>query len=156
MFGSQRPRPEPPGATRHSSGRTTAPTSPPPAPFGVTFRAEQRPPTPRGATMIHVRNTRLSGLVLATAFATSMMAGPAANAAGDETFNNAELSLRGGDAAAVAACVNFAKTWLTYDDAKKKKNERKRIAQANFCDNKAKAVGGDVTLEDVDILVTQK
>ena len=106
--------------------------------------------------MIHVRNTRLSGLVLATAFATSMMAGPAASAAGDETFNNADLRLRGGDPAAVAACVNFAKTWLSYDDAKQKKNERKRIAQSNFCENKAKAVGGDVTLKDVDILVTQK
>lgn len=105
--------------------------------------------------MIPVRNTRLSGVILATAFASSMAVGPMAHAADDTTFNDVDLKVRGGDAKALAVCVNFGKEWSTYDDAKKKKLEKKRIAQANLCDNKAKAVGGDVYLDYVDVIITK-
>jgi hypothetical protein len=106
--------------------------------------------------MFPVRNARLRGAILATAFASSMAVAPMAHAGKGSTFNNAELSIRGGDAKTVAVCVNFAKTWADYDDAKRKKLEKKRVAQANYCAEKAIAVGGDVDLMDVDIIVTQE
>jgi len=58
--------------------------------------------------------------------------------------NSIDLTIRGGDANALAACVNAAKTG-SYSD----------VSQKNFCKNKAVAVGGDVILKDVDIILTQ-
>jgi hypothetical protein len=106
--------------------------------------------------MIPVRNARLRGAILATAFASSMAVGPAAHAGGGGTFNNVDLQFRGGDATALAVCANFGKTWSTYDEKKKKKLQKKRIAQANSCENKAKAVGGDVEMGDVDVLIYEE
>jgi hypothetical protein len=106
--------------------------------------------------MFPVRNARLRGAILATAFASSMAVAPMAHAGKGESFNNIDLSIQGGDAKAVAVCVNFAKTWVGYDDAKRKKLEKKRVIQANYCANKAVAEAGDVTLTDVDIILSQQ
>ena len=104
--------------------------------------------------MIPVRNARLRGAILATAFASSMAVAPVASAT--ETVNKADLDILGGDAVAVSKCVNFAKDWTSYDDKEKKKKEKKRLAQANWCDNFAFADGGDVDLKNVDIKFTPK
>jgi hypothetical protein len=107
--------------------------------------------------MIPVRNPRLRGAILATAFASSMAVGPMAHA-GDsgETFNDASVRITGGKGVAVATCVNWAKDWAGYDDDKKKKHEQRRAKQANRCDQTAKATGGDVTLEYVDVFIDQE
>ena len=106
--------------------------------------------------MIPVRNPRLRGAILATAFASSMAVGPMAHAAGEENFTNVDLKFQGGDAKVLALCVNFAKTWTTYDEKKKKKLEKVRIAQANECNEKVKAVGGDVVMDYVDVVIVSK
>jgi hypothetical protein len=56
--------------------------------------------------------------------------------------NSADVLISGGDAVAVAACVNVAQG--THTDA-----------QVNDCINTSTAVGGDVTLSHVDITVQQ-
>lgn len=58
------------------------------------------------------------------------------------SVNNATINISGGDALAVAACVNYAE-----GDAS--------IVQTNVCKNLAAANGGDVTLKNVDIFVIQ-
>jgi hypothetical protein len=65
--------------------------------------------------------------------------------AAPKSFNDATVNIRGGDATAISACVNLARS-----SAKAHKT-----VQNNFCKNKAVAVGGDVTLKDVSILVAQ-
>jgi hypothetical protein len=105
--------------------------------------------------MIPVRNARLRGAILATAFASSMAVGPMAHASDDSTFNNASVTITGGNGVAVAACVNWAQDWAGYSKDKKKHQEKKRVKQANLCNNTAKAQGGDVTLKKVDIFIAQ-
>lgn len=67
---------------------------------------------------------------------------------GDGDISNAEnsvdLTIRAGDANALAACVNLAK--------EKKRGDAK---QYNYCRNKVYARGGDLVLRNVDIIVTQ-
>jgi hypothetical protein len=107
--------------------------------------------------MIPVRNARLRGALLATAFASSMAVGPVAHASGGgETFNDAAVKITGGKGVAVATCVNWAKDWAGYDADKKKKQDKKRVKQANLCDNTAKAFGGDVKLQEVDVFIDQE
>jgi len=107
--------------------------------------------------MIPVRNARLRGAILATAFASSMAVGPMAHADdGDSTFNNAKVTITGGNGVAVATCVNWAQDWAGYSKDKKKHQEKKRVKQANLCKNTAEAVGGDVTLKSVDVTVVQE
>jgi len=62
---------------------------------------------------------------------------------GNQTYNNAEINITGGDAVAVAACVNYLQGTASAD-------------QTNNCANKAKAQGGDVKLKNVDIIVIQE
>jgi hypothetical protein len=63
---------------------------------------------------------------------------------GGDQENEVNVVIQGGNATAVAACVNVA-------------NERvaKSVNQTNECKNVAKAVGGDVVLKDVTITVVQ-
>jgi hypothetical protein len=106
--------------------------------------------------MIPVRNARLRGAILATAFASSMAVGPMAHASDDDsTFNNADVRITGGNGVAVATCVNWAQDWVGYSKDKQKKQQQKRVKQANLCNNTAKAEGGDVTMKKVDVFIAQ-
>lgn len=88
------------------------------------------------------------GAVLAGALAASTItAAPAfANPPAPTTTNNASVTIRGGDATALAACVNYAHV--------ASKHHRK-VTQKNYCDNFAAADGGNVTLTHVKIRVVQ-
>jgi hypothetical protein len=68
-----------------------------------------------------------------------------------QSGNTANVTIRGGDAKALAACVNVAKGEA---DAKKKK--KKYLKQVNRCKNWAEAHGGDVDLRNVSIRVRQR
>jgi len=64
-------------------------------------------------------------------------------AAGHETTKNkAEVNIAGGDATAVAACVNYLQGTADSD-------------QTNRCKNSAVATGGDVELKDTNITIVQ-
>ena len=79
-------------------------------------------------------------LLLATPFA--------AGAAGDdddEQENTVNLTIRGGDATALASCVNVAKERGGGD-----------ARQQSSCQSTAVATGGSVVLKNVDITVVQK
>jgi len=58
--------------------------------------------------------------------------------------NTVDLTIRAGDANALAGCINLAK-------------EKKRgdVKQYNYCRSKVYARGGDIVLKHVDIVVTQ-
>ncbi len=58
--------------------------------------------------------------------------------------NSVDLTIRGGDANALAACINAAET-----------GNYSSVQQKNYCRNKAYARGGDVILRNVDIIITQ-
>ena len=59
--------------------------------------------------------------------------------------NTVNITIRGGDANALAACLNVAK-----------EKGRGDVYQKNDCENKAVAVGGSVYLKDVEILAVQE
>jgi hypothetical protein len=59
-----------------------------------------------------------------------------------KTVNNATVNISGGDATAVAACVNFLQG-------------TSNASQKNVCSNTAVAIGGDVTLKNSDITIIQ-
>jgi cytochrome c biogenesis factor len=64
-------------------------------------------------------------------------------AGSDQTVrNNAEVNISGGDATAVAACVNYLQGTASAD-------------QSNECKNSAVATGGDVKLKNVSITIIQ-
>jgi hypothetical protein len=65
--------------------------------------------------------------------------------------NTANVTIRGGNAKALAACVNVAK-----GEAEAKKNKKKHQKQVNRCKNWAAAYGGDVDLRNVSIRVRQR
>jgi hypothetical protein len=94
--------------------------------------------THRGETrMFLARKSGLRGLLLATVIASSVALAPSASAA-DEVFNDARLTIRGGDATggdavAVAACLN-----VLYGSGS--------VEQENDCENNAIATGGNVTV----------
>ncbi len=58
--------------------------------------------------------------------------------------NSVDLTIRGGDANALAACINAAET-----------GNYSSVQQKNYCRSKAYARGGDVILRNVDIIITQ-
>ena len=60
-----------------------------------------------------------------------------------KSVNNATINISGGDATAVAACVNYAEGADT-------------VVQDNTCKNVAFASGGDVTLKNVTITIVQE
>jgi hypothetical protein len=62
--------------------------------------------------------------------------------AGRRTRNNVRIDISGGDATAVASCVNFLQGSGTAGDVA-------------TCQTAAEAVGGSVTLKDVDITIIQ-
>jgi hypothetical protein len=59
--------------------------------------------------------------------------------------NTVNITIRGGDANALAACLNVAK-----------ERGRGDVYQKNDCENKAVATGGTVYLKDVEILAVQE
>jgi hypothetical protein len=61
---------------------------------------------------------------------------------GRSTHNNVQITISGGDATAVAGCVNYLQGSAT-------------PAQVNDCKNAADAQGGSVKLENVDIVIIQ-
>lgn len=64
-----------------------------------------------------------------------------------KTFNNASVNITGGNATALAACVNYAQLHAKWGKGK--------AVQNNRCKNFAKAQGGNVTLKNVDITIFQ-
>ncbi len=95
--------------------------------------------------------SRLRAVLVSFAFVAIMGLGLTASAgatkppAKPQTFNNVQLSISGGNATALAACVNYAKV----------ASKHGKVAQSNFCKNLAKAQGGNVTLKNVDVFVSQ-
>jgi hypothetical protein len=61
---------------------------------------------------------------------------------GRKTRNNVEINISGGDAVAVAGCVNYLQGTANAD-------------QVNSCKSAADAQGGSVNLKDVDITIIQ-
>jgi hypothetical protein len=57
--------------------------------------------------------------------------------------NTVDITIQGGDATALAACVNAVKNG-------------DKVFQQNKCKNKAIAIGGDVTLKNVRIILVQE
>jgi len=84
------------------------------------------------------RAAGLTALIL-SATATAALANPPGS------FNNAKVTITGGNAVAISACLNLARA-----EAKSG-----HIVQVNKCKNLATAVGGDVTLKDVTVLISQ-
>jgi len=106
--------------------------------------------------MIAVPRTGFRGALLATAVASSVMVAPSAFAAGADTkFDNADVTVRGGDGVAVAKCVNWAQDWAKKSAKDREKQEPKRAAQANVCGNTAYVEGGSVELDHVYVKVDQ-
>src|SRR5438445_1460866 len=86
------------------------------------------------------------GRVLVIA-ATLFAAGPAAPAhASDGTYNNATVDIHGGNAAAFASCLNYAKLSAKHN----------RAPQSNACRSFAHASGGAVELSSVSLFVDQE
>jgi hypothetical protein len=83
--------------------------------------------------------------ILALGVASSASASGGGGGDGGKTYNNATVNITGGNAAALSACVNYARVM-----AKNKKDP-----QSNFCKNFAKARGGNVNLKNVAIDVLQ-
>jgi hypothetical protein len=98
-----------------------------------------------------VRPSRLRALIGITVAAVSFGIPAAATAAGATTpaptpvtqANNASVTITGGNATAVAACVNAGKS------------RSGNVTQRNHCKNVAVARGGNVILNHVDIIVSQ-
>jgi hypothetical protein len=83
---------------------------------------------------------------LAVAVAASVAVTSPAWATGGSGYNHATLTLRGGAAQALSACVNYARVSASHH----------RPAQSNYCDNFAEADGGSVNLSDVSIFIDQE
>ena len=97
-------------------------------------------------------------------------AGATSNDDADQT-NTVNLTIQGGDARALATCLNIAKQenraqsyharWWDdehrWDDGRRNANkwQDRRAFQENECENKAYAAGGTVILKNVDILAVQ-
>ncbi len=62
-----------------------------------------------------------------------------------DASNTVDLTIRGGDATSLAACVNAART-----------GKKGNVSQQNKCKNKAYAQGGNVILKNVDITIIQE
>lgn len=92
-----------------------------------------------------MRQYRRLLITLAALVAALFVGAPATPASATESYNNVEVNISGGNAKALATCVNYAKL-------KAKKGE---AAQSNACKNFAKATGGDVKLKNVDIMILQ-
>jgi hypothetical protein len=82
------------------------------------------------------------------------MTAPSAFAAGsDGAFNDVDVTIRGGKTVALATCVNWAQDWAKKSEKDKKKYDKKRAAQSQECEATATAIGGDVNVEDVNVVV---
>lgn len=88
----------------------------------------------------------LRGTVLAVALAGSAITAGPAWATPGSAYNNATLTIRGGDAQALAGCLNYARISARHH----------RPAQSNYCSNFAEADGGTVNLADVSIFIEQE
>jgi hypothetical protein len=87
-----------------------------------------------------VRAVLVASLLL---MAMPLSAGATGDDDGDQS-NTVNITIRGGDANALAACLNVAK-----------EKGRGDVRQQNDCRNKAYAVGGSVYLKNVDIMTVQ-
>lgn len=107
--------------------------------------------------MMHARISGVRGLALAAVVTSSLAITPTAFAGGHnrQTFNDASVSIRGGNGVAVSTCVNWAQDWTRLSPEQQKRHEKKRVAQANACDNAADAEGGSVDLTNVRVTVDQ-
>jgi hypothetical protein len=79
-----------------------------------------------------IASTLLVGTIIATALPLSASAAKAPR-------NSVTITIAGGDATAIATCLNVAKTGGDID-------------QTNTCDNIATAIGGDVTIQNSKIV----
>ena len=79
-----------------------------------------------------IASTLLVGTIIATALPLSASAAKAPR-------NSVTITIAGGDATAIATCLNVAKTGGDID-------------QTNTCDNVATAIGGDVTIQNSKIV----
>lgn len=98
--------------------------------------------------MLKTQSYVVRGAVLAGAIAASTVTAAPAFAnppAPTKTYNSATVNINGGNANALAACVNYAKITAKHS----------KVAQNNFCKNFAKASGGSVLLKNTDILISQ-
>ena len=82
-------------------------------------------------------------LMASTLLLTLPLQAAAANATGNQS-NTVTITIAGGDATALAACLNLVE-----------KNKGGTVEQKNKCKNFAYAAGGDVILKNVDIFVVQ-
>lgn len=90
---------------------------------------------------------RISLMIATAAFGVAVAAAPAAATwSPSSSTNKADIAILGGDAKAVGACFNVAKTY-----AKLKKTPPK----IQSCQNISSAQGGGVVLKDVDVSVIQ-
>jgi len=107
--------------------------------------------------MMHARICGVRGLALAAVVTSSLAITPTAFAGGhhNQTFNDATVSIRGGNGVAVSTCLNWAQDWTRLSPEQQKRHEKKRVAQANACDNAADAEGGSVDLTKVRVTVDQ-
>lgn len=97
--------------------------------------------------------------VSVAAVSSLIAAAPALGGGGGESYNNVGLNISGGDATAIAKCVNLAKKQAVLETKgyhNKGKKKRSKVFQTNFCEKIAVAEGGDVTLKDVDITIIQE
>lgn len=85
------------------------------------------------------------GTIVAFAAAFAVATPATAQATPSASYNDADISIVGGRAAALSACINYAK----------EVSRRGRVAQSNYCSNFAEAQGGEVDLENVSVFVEQ-
>ena len=71
--------------------------------------------------------------------------GLASNASAGQSFNEASVNIKGGNAATLSTCINYAKVLAKHN----------RPSQQNRCQNFAEATGGDVELQDVAVDILQ-
>ena len=90
-----------------------------------------------------VRRSLLRGLVLAVV-ALSVLAPGTLASSNSNPSNTVTITIAGGDANALAVCLNAAK-----------EHGNGNVDQRNKCKNKAYAAGGNVVLKNVEIIVAQ-
>ena len=86
--------------------------------------------------------TSVFALLLALGLTPLVAGGVAATDGGGTAANTVTINIAGGDATALAGCLNAVA-------------EGDRVYQANYCKNTAFAAGGDVVLKNVEIFIIQ-
>ena len=84
-----------------------------------------------------------SVVIASSVMVAGLVSAGAAQAAPRTNYSNVGLEIRGGNARALSACVNYASRLARYG----------RSAQNNACSNVATAIGGAVVVNDVSVAV---